>query len=101
MRLDKFLKMTRLSKRRTVANELCDAGRVSINGKTAKAAATVAIGDVIELKTGARKLKVCVLKLPERALGNQAQMLDYVTVLEDTARSAAASPASSGILPLD
>ena len=48
MRLDKFLKVSRLIKRRTVANEACDAGRVSVNGKPAKASATVKVGDVVE-----------------------------------------------------
>ena len=50
MRLDKFLKVSRLIKRRTVANEACDAGRVLINGRTAKASAAVKAGDVIEIK---------------------------------------------------
>ena len=49
MRLDKYLKVSRLIKRRTVANEACDSGRVSINGKTAKASVDVKVGDVIEI----------------------------------------------------
>jgi len=52
MRLDKYLKVSRLVKRRTVANEACDAGRVMINGKTAKASAEVKVGDVIEIGFG-------------------------------------------------
>ena len=52
MRLDKFLKVSRLIKRRTVANEACDAGRVLINGRTAKASAAVKAGDVIEIQFG-------------------------------------------------
>ncbi|MDF2843086.1 MAG: hypothetical protein K0R00_1512, partial [Herbinix sp.] len=54
MRLDKFLKVSRLIKRRTIANEACDAGRVMINSKPAKASATVKVGDVIEIGFGAK-----------------------------------------------
>ena len=57
MRLDKYLKVSRLVKRRTVANEACDAGRVMINGKTAKASAEVKVGDVIEIGFGNRSVK--------------------------------------------
>ena len=62
MRLDKYLKVSRLIKRRTVANEACDAGRVMINGKTAKAGAEVKAGDVIEIGFGTRNVKVEVLQ---------------------------------------
>ena len=58
MRLDKFLKVSRLIKRRTVANEACDAGRVLVNGKTAKASVKVKPGDVIEIQFGTRTVKV-------------------------------------------
>ena len=58
MRLDKYLKVSRLIKRRTVANEACDAGRVMINGKTAKAGTDVKVGDVIEIVFGTRNVKV-------------------------------------------
>ena len=58
MRLDKYLKVSRLIKRRTVANEACDAGRVMINGKTAKAGTDVKVGDVIEIGFGTRNVKV-------------------------------------------
>ena len=61
MRLDKFLKVSRLIKRRTVANEACDAGRVTINGKPAKASYTVKIGDIIEVTFGNRPVKIRVL----------------------------------------
>ena len=61
MRLDKFLKVSRLIKRRTVANEACDAGRVLVNGKTAKASVKVKPGDVIEIQFGTRTVKVEVL----------------------------------------
>ena len=57
MRLDKYLKVSRLIKRRTVANEACDAGRVMINGKTAKAGAEVKPRDVIEIRFGTRNVK--------------------------------------------
>ena len=65
MRLDKFLKVSRLIKRRTVANEACDAGRVLVNGKTAKASVKVKPGDVIEIQFGTRIVKVEVLELQE------------------------------------
>ena len=65
MRLDKFLKVSRLIKRRTVANEACDAGRVMINGKPAKASATVKVGDIIEIAFGQKTVKVEVLSLAE------------------------------------
>lgn len=57
MRLDKFLKVSRVIKRRTVANEACDSGRVVINGKIAKASTEVKIGDVIEIKYGEKIIK--------------------------------------------
>lgn len=60
MRLDKYLKVSRLIKRRTVANEACDAGRVVINGKVAKASADVKAGDVIEIAFGNKSVKVRV-----------------------------------------
>ena len=65
MRLDKFLKVSRLIKRRTVANEACDGGRVSINGKEAKASYEVKIGDVIEIRFGARLTRAKVLSIKE------------------------------------
>ena len=61
MRLDKFLKVSRLIKRRTVANEACDAGRVLVNDKTAKASLNVKEGDVIEIQFGTKSVKVRVL----------------------------------------
>ena len=65
MRLDKYLKVSRLIKRRTVANEACDAGRVTVNGKTAKASQDVKVGDVIEIGFGTREVKVRVLDVQE------------------------------------
>lgn len=65
MRLDKYLKVSRLIKRRTVANEACDGGRVSVNGRTVKASYDVKTGDVIEIRFGQRTLKVEVLEVAE------------------------------------
>ena len=67
MRLDKYLKVSRLIKRRTVANEACDNDRVSLNGKTAKAGSEVKPGDIIEVAFGQRSLKVEVLSVSENA----------------------------------
>lgn len=63
MRLDKFLKVSRLIKRRTVANEACDAGRVLVNDKPAKASVKVKPGDIIEIQFGTRTVKVEVLDI--------------------------------------
>ena len=65
MRLDKYLKVSRLIKRRTVANEACDAGRVLLNHKVARASADVKIGDVIEIQFGTRNVKVEVLSIQD------------------------------------
>lgn len=65
MRLDKFLKVSRIVKRRTVANEMCDAGKVNINNRTAKASTEVKIGDVIEMKFGASITRFEVLDIKE------------------------------------
>ena len=75
MRLDKFLKVSRLIKRRTVANEACDAGRVLGNGKTAKASVKVKPGDVIEIQFGTRTVKVEVLELQETTKKEEAKDL--------------------------
>ena len=75
MRLDKFLKVSRLIKRRTVANEACDAGRVLVNGKTAKASVKVKPGDVIEIQFGTRTVKVEVLDLQETTKKEEAKGL--------------------------
>lgn len=72
MRLDKYLKVSRLIKRRTVANEACENGRIALNGKVAKPAADVKEGDVIELTLGERVIKVRVLKINEHVLKNDA-----------------------------
>ena len=65
MRLDKYLKVSRLIKRRTVANEACDAERVSVNGKVARASYEVKVGDRIEIRFGARTVAVEVLEVAE------------------------------------
>jgi len=67
MRLDKYLKVSRLIKRRTVANEACDGERVSVNGRTAKASYEVKIGDLIEIRFGQRLVKVEVIAVSEFA----------------------------------
>ena len=67
MRLDKYLKVSRLIKRRTVANEACDAGRVLVNGKVARASYDVKLGDVLELQLGNRIIKVEVAEINEYA----------------------------------
>ena len=65
MRLDKYLKVSRLIKRRTVANEACDAGRVMVNGKVAKASSDIKVGDVIEIAFGQKATKVKVLDIQD------------------------------------
>ena len=75
MRLDKFLKVSRLIKRRTVANEAGDAGRVLVNDKTAKASLNVKEGDVIEIQFGTRAVKVEVLDVQETVKKDEAKEL--------------------------
>ena len=65
MRLDKYLKVSRLIKRRTVANEACDSGRVTLNGKVARASQEVKVGDVIGISFGDREVKAEVLEVEE------------------------------------
>lgn len=75
MRLDKYLKVSRLIKRRTVANEACDAGRVLINDKPAKASAQVKAGDTIEIQFGTRNVKVEVLDVKETVKKEEVENL--------------------------
>lgn len=75
MRLDKFLKVSRLIKRRTVANEACDAGRVTVNGKVAKASVNVKAGDIIEIGFGNKNVKVEVLNVQETVKKEEAKDL--------------------------
>ena len=65
MRVDKFLKVSRVIKRRTVANEACDMGRVMINGRTAKASTSVKSGDIVEIKFGEKIIKFQILRTDE------------------------------------
>ena len=79
MRLDKFLKVSRLIKRRTVANEACDAGRVLVNDKPAKASLNIKEGDVIEILFGTRSVKVRVLNVQETVRKEEAKdMYEYL-----------------------
>ncbi|XME01916.1 RNA-binding S4 domain-containing protein [Lachnospiraceae bacterium C1.1] len=75
MRLDKYLKVSRLIKRRSVANEACDAGRVSINGKASKAGTEVKVGDTIEIAFGNKAVKVEVLAIEETVKKEQVKDL--------------------------
>lgn len=72
MRLDKYLKVSRLVKRRTVANELCDAKHIDVNGKTARASYEVKVGDIIEIRVGGNVTKACVLSVAEHATKEDA-----------------------------
>jgi len=75
MRLDKYLKVSRLIKRRTVANEACDAGRVFINGNPAKASANVKIGDIIKINFGNKEVQVQVTDVQETVKKDEAKDL--------------------------
>lgn len=75
MRIDKYLKISRLIKRRTVANEACDAGRVLVNGKVVKASFDVKEGDVIEIGFGNKQVKVEVLSVQETVRKEEAKEL--------------------------
>lgn len=72
MRLDKYLKVSRLIKRRTVAKEVCDAGRISLNGRVAKAGAELKIGDKLSFNYGHRQMEVEVLALPNTVRAEEA-----------------------------
>ncbi|HCT90020.1 MAG TPA: RNA-binding protein [Lachnospiraceae bacterium] len=79
MRLDKFLKVSRLIKRRTVANEACSAGRVLVNGKQAKASAVVKAGDVLEIQFGTKTVKAEILKVTDTVRKEEAaDMYRYI-----------------------
>lgn len=75
MRLDKYLKVSRLIKRRTIANEACDAGRVMVNGKVAKASVEVKVGDTIEIGFGNKSVKVEVLDIQDTSKKDEAKEL--------------------------
>lgn len=79
MRLDKYLKVSRLIKRRTVANDACDAGRIMLNDKVAKASAEVKPGDTIEIQFGSKNVKVEVLEVLETTKKDDAkEMFKYL-----------------------
>ena len=80
MRLDKYLKVSRIIKRRTVANEACDGGRVSVNGQTAKASLDVKPGDIIEIRFGEKLFRAEILNVAEHVLKNQAAEMYKVIV---------------------
>ena len=75
MRLDKFLKVSRLIKRRTVANDACDAGRVTINDRPAKASANVKVGDILTIQFGNKETKVEILDVQETVKKDDAKEL--------------------------
>lgn len=75
MRLDKFLKVSRIIKRRTVANEACDADRVLVNGKPQRASYAVKVGDILEVQLGAKPFKAEVLQINEYAKKGDAPMM--------------------------
>ena len=75
MRLDKYLKVSRLIKRRTVANEACDNGRISVNGRVVKASYDVKVGDKIEISMGTRTIAVEVLLVAETVLKDDADAM--------------------------
>ena len=75
MRIDKFLKVSRIIKRRSIANEACDTGRVLINDKVVKASAEVKVGDFVEVLFGGKSVKVEVLSLRETTKKDEAQEL--------------------------
>ncbi len=75
MRLDKYLKVSRIIKRRTVANEACDAGRVLINGKPARASYDVKVGDILEVALGAHPIKAEIVSINEYAKKDEAGLM--------------------------
>ncbi len=75
MRLDKYLKVSRIIKRRTVANEACDAGRVTVNGKVARASYDVKVGDIMEIAFGERTVKAQILDVSEVVRKENAAMM--------------------------
>lgn len=81
MRLDKYLKVSRVIKRRTVAKEICEAGKIAVNGHTAKAGHELSIGDVLNIAMGNRRLKIRVAELKETVRAEHADSL--YEILED------------------
>ncbi len=81
MRLDKFLKVSRIIKRRSVAKDICDGGKVSLNGKMAKPGVEIKAGDILELDFGSKKIKVEVLDTPNTVRVDQAK--DLYRIVEE------------------
>lgn len=80
MRLDKYLKVARIIKRRTVANDACDASHVTVNGKTAKASYDVKLGDIIEVSFGSRVMRLRVLDVKDSAKkADAAEMYEVIS----------------------
>ncbi len=75
MRLDKYLKVSRIIKRRTVANEACDAGRVVVNGRVARASLDIKVNDIIEISFGSKNVKVQVLNVAETVRKDDAALM--------------------------
>ncbi|MFR8116091.1 MAG: RNA-binding S4 domain-containing protein [Clostridia bacterium] len=78
MRLDKFLKVSRIIKRRTVANEAADGGRISVNGKVVKPSYEVKVGDIVEIKFGDKISKFKIVEIPTVQGKNMPQMVEEV-----------------------
>lgn len=78
MRLDKFLKVSRVIKRRTVANEVVDKGRVAVNGKLVKPSYDVKVGDVVEIKFGDKTSKFEIIKIPEVQGKNMGELIKII-----------------------
>lgn len=90
MRVDKFLKVSRIIRRRTLAKEVCDGGRVEINGKRAKPGAEVKEGDLIRIDFGRRQIKVRVQEVREKVRAAEARLL--YDLVEETFRSDGSLP---------
>ena len=75
MRLDKYLKVSRIIKRRTIANEACDAGRVTVNGRVARASLDVKVNDIIEVSFGMKNVKIQVLNVAETVKKDDATLM--------------------------
>lgn len=78
MRLDKFLKVSRLVKRRTLAKEVCDAGRIELNGRVAKAGSEVKVGDTVALNFGPRRLRIKIAEIRPSVRANEAANLYHI-----------------------
>ena len=86
MRLDQFLKLSRVVKRRSVAKELCDSGAVKVNGRPVKPSREVKVGDVIEIDTFTRYLKAQVVRIPSSKNVSKKEARELLQILEDKRR---------------